>query len=98
MGNIIDKKDVLHIANLSKLSFGEDEADRFTGELNNILDYIRKLEELDTDNVPPTSHVLDIKNVFRDDIVKDQLSSGDALKNAPENEHDHIKVPRVIEG
>ena len=98
MAEIISKDDVKHIAKLSRLNFGERELEKFTFELNKILDYINKLNELNTDNVEPTSHVLDITNVFREDEVKNSLSKEEALKNAPEKEFGHFKVPRVIEG
>jgi len=98
MSKIIKKEDIVHISELSRLSFSEEELDRFTGELNNILDYIHKLDTLDTTNIQPTSHVLDISNVFREDIVHEHLSREDALKNAAEHEHNHFKVPRVVEG
>jgi len=97
MSKIIDKKDVLHIADLARLQFSEEEAERFTDELNNILDYIHKLDELDTSDVEPTSHALDISNVFREDEQKEQLNNEQALKNAPDKEQGHFKVPRVIE-
>ncbi|BAI81401.1 aspartyl-tRNA(Asn)/glutamyl-tRNA (Gln) amidotransferase subunit C [Deferribacter desulfuricans SSM1] len=98
MSEIISKKDVKHIAKLARLTFNDEEIEKFTGELNKILDYIHKLNELNTDDVEPTSHVLDITNVFRDDSVKESLANEEALKNAPEKEYEHFKVPRVIEG
>jgi aspartyl-tRNA(Asn)/glutamyl-tRNA(Gln) amidotransferase subunit C len=98
LSKIITKEDVAHIAELSRLSFSEKELAQFTGELNNILDYIHKLDELDTTDIPPTSHVLDISNVFREDTIHEHLNREDALKNAPEHEHNHFKVPRAVEG
>ncbi|KAA0258650.1 Asp-tRNA(Asn)/Glu-tRNA(Gln) amidotransferase subunit GatC [Deferribacter autotrophicus] len=98
MSQIISKEDVKHIAKLARLKFEEDEVEKFTTELNKILDYIHKLNELDTEEVEPTSHVLDITNVFREDEVKDSLTNEEALKNAPDKDYGHFKVPRVIEG
>lgn len=97
MSEIIKKEDVLHIAVLSKLKFSDDEAEKFKGELNSILGYIEKLSELDTENVEPTSHVLDLYSVTREDAAKPELGVEKALANAPEPEHGHFRVPRVIE-
>lgn len=97
MSERITEKDVKYIAKLSKLSFGDDEIVRFADELSNILKYIDKLNELDTTDVPPTSHVLDICNVTREDIPEQKISREDALKNAPEEGYNHFKVPRIIE-
>ena len=66
-------------------------------QLADILKYIEKLNQADTSGVEPTSHVLPIKNVFRQDKVKKSLNIADALKNAPEKEGDFFKVPRIIE-
>ncbi|MGA1846185.1 Asp-tRNA(Asn)/Glu-tRNA(Gln) amidotransferase subunit GatC [Deferribacter abyssi] len=98
MSQIISTKDVKHIAKLARLKFEENELERFTTELNKILDYIHKLNELNTEGVEPTSHVLDIINVFREDDVRDSLSNEEALQNAPDKDYGHFKVPRVIEG
>lgn len=97
MSETISKEDVLHIAELSRLSCSVEEAEKFCGELNSILDYIHKLDELDTSDVEPTSHALDLTTVTRPDEVRPSLSNEEALKNAPDSELEHFKVPRVIE-
>lgn len=97
MGEKITDKDVKYIAKLSKLNLQDDEMGKFADELSNILKYIEKLNELDTSEVEPTSHVLDISNVTREDIHCRFITQEDALKNAPEEGYNHFKVPRIIE-
>ncbi len=97
MSQTITKETVNYIAKLSKLEFSDNESEQLAGELDRIFNYIHKLNELDTDNIEPTSHVLDIQNVMRDDNVITKLTNEEALKNAPEAESGHFKVPRVIE-
>lgn len=95
----IDKKTVKHVALLSRLELDEKELELYSSQLASILSYINKLNEINTENVPPTSHPLaGLKNVFRKDVLKKSLEAGDALKNAPSREGDFFKVPQVIEG
>lgn len=93
----ISKEDVIHVAELARLEFGEEELEKFTGQLGNILEYIEKLSELDTDGVEPTSHVLDISTPLREDRVEEWITVEEALQNAPEREDDFFAVPKVIE-
>ena len=74
-----------------------DEQEQFIVQLNSILAYIEKLGELDTTDVEPTSHVLPMSNVFRDDEVQPSLDRDLALQNAPQESHAFFKVPRIIE-
>ncbi len=97
MNGIVTENDVKHIAKLAKLTFEDEEIGRFVDELNSILDYINKLNELDTSNIEPTSHVLDISNVTRPDTPERKITQDEALKNAPEEGYGHFKVPRIIE-
>lgn len=97
MNSIITENDVRYIAKLAKLTFEDEEIGRFVSELNSILDYINKLNELDTSNVEPTSHFLDISNVTRPDIPEKKISHEEAIRNAPEEGYGHFKVPRIIE-
>lgn len=93
----IDKMTVHHIARLSRLSLTEEQVKTFSEELSVILEYISKLNQLDTTNVPPTSHaVSDVKNVFRQDKVKQSLALNEVLKNAPRRIKDFFGVPKVI--
>jgi aspartyl-tRNA(Asn)/glutamyl-tRNA(Gln) amidotransferase subunit C len=89
-------KDVEYIANLARLEFKEEEKEKFTEQFNRILEYMSKLNELDTTNVEPLYHVIDIKNVFREDIVKPSYPREEILKNAPSRTEYFFKVPKVI--
>ncbi|MGF7185555.1 aspartyl-tRNA(Asn)/glutamyl-tRNA(Gln) amidotransferase subunit C [Desulfitispora alkaliphila] len=91
----ISKKDVEHVAILSRLELTETELEKYTTQLNDILGYVQKLEELDTSNVEPTAHVLPLKNVLRDDVVKDSLDQDEAFRNAPDSENGFFKVPKI---
>jgi len=93
----ISKDDVTNVAELARLEVTEEETEIFTEQLGNILEYIEKLNELDTDNVEPTSHVLDISTPLREDKVVKWLSIEEVLQNAPESEDDFFVVPQVIE-
>ncbi len=92
----VTKKDVEYIANLARLSFNDEELENFTHELNEILSYVDKLNELDTGNVEPLSHTVENKNVFRTDEVKPSIDREEALKNAPERTDEFFVVPKVI--
>jgi len=95
----IDKKDVKHVALLSRLELDEKDLDVYSKQLAAILSYISKLNEIDTKDVHPTSHPLTtLKNVFRKDLLKSSLDPQEALKNAPSKEGDFFKVPQIIEG
>ncbi len=89
-------KDVEHIAKLAKLQFSEEEKVKFTEKFNDILAFIEKMNELDTSKVEPLSHVIELDNVFREDVVKPSLPTEDALKNAPAKTERFFKVPKVI--
>jgi aspartyl-tRNA(Asn)/glutamyl-tRNA(Gln) amidotransferase subunit C len=93
----ITKKEVEHVARLARLELSEQEKEMFTGQLSNILTYVEKLNELDATGVEPTSHVLDISNVMRDDAAAVSLTQEKALANAPEKAAGHYKVPKIIE-
>ena len=93
----ITRQEVEHVANLARLRFKEVEMERFTHQLNVILAYIDKLNELDTSGVEPTYHVLDLVNVFREDEIQPSLPKEIALANAPERADGFFKVPRIVE-
>lgn len=93
----IDIEEVKHIAHLSRLELTDEEAKLYSGHLSRILDYAEKLKELDVDNVPPLSHPLPMKNVYRGDRVEASLPNEDALSNAPEKDGPYFRVPRVTE-
>ncbi|MBI3587112.1 MAG: Asp-tRNA(Asn)/Glu-tRNA(Gln) amidotransferase subunit GatC [Ignavibacteriales bacterium] len=89
-------KDVEHMAKLARLEFSEEEKQKFTHQLNDILAYVEQLNKLDTSKVEPLSHVIELSNVFRDDAVKPGLATEEALKNAPAKSDKFFKVPKVI--
>lgn len=89
--------EVEHVAKLARLEFSEDEKELFRGQMDAILSYIDKLAELDTSGVEPTSHVLPITNVMREDVPVPSLSPDDALGNAPERSGSFYRVPKIIE-
>ncbi len=93
----ITKKDVEYVAKLAKLRLSEKEKKKYTKQLDQILKYIDKLNELDTKKVKPTSHVLPLKNVFREDRVGKSLRVEKVLENAPEKIKNFFKVPKIIE-
>jgi len=93
----ITREEVAHVARLARLEMDENEMDKFTGQLNGILEYAAKLNSIDTKDILPTAHVLPLKNVFRADEVRPCLPHAEALANAPEEEDGMFRVPRVIE-
>jgi len=94
----IDKATVKHAAKLSRLSLSDKELDLYQKQLADILDYIAKLNKLDTSKTPPTSHPLEsLKNVFRKDVVKKSLPVSEVLKNAPKKKGNFFSVPKIIE-
>ena len=93
----VSKKDVQYIANLARLQFSEEETENLAGEMSKILDYMETLEEVDTSDVEPLEHVIELEYRFRDDKAEEPVSHEDALKNAPDADTDYFRVPRVIE-
>ncbi len=91
----ISSDDVRHVARLAELEFSDGEISKITPQLDKILEHVARVSAVDTDGIPPTSHVVEMKNVFRDDTVEDSVSQEDTLKNAPEEEDDGFKVPRI---
>jgi len=89
-------KDVEHVASLARLSFSEEEKQKLTLQLNEILEYMEQLNQLDTNNVEPLSHVIELSNVFREDELKPTLTREEALRNAPAKTEKFFKVPKVI--
>jgi len=88
-------KDVEYVAALARLSLSDAEKERFTHQLNDILAYVEQLNKLDTTNVEPLEHVIDLTDVMRDDAVTPSLPREAALKNAPERTEKFFKVPSV---
>ena len=92
----IGKEQVRHVALLARLHLSETEIEQFTGQLDDILTYIEKLNELDTKDVKPTSHVIEVGNVLREDTAEKSLSAEEALANAPDPESGFFKVPKIL--
>lgn len=87
---------VKYVANLARLAITEEEAEKFTKQLDDIITFAEQLNELDTDTIEPTSHVLNMKNVLREDVSQKGLPREEVLKNAPEHQDGQIKVPAII--
>jgi aspartyl-tRNA(Asn)/glutamyl-tRNA(Gln) amidotransferase subunit C len=94
---MINKNTVTYIASLARLHLDEPEADRFSRNLEDILHYVDQLNKLDVRDVKPTSHVLDVENVFREDKVTPSLSNDQALGFAVDKHKGFYKVPKVID-
>jgi aspartyl-tRNA(Asn)/glutamyl-tRNA(Gln) amidotransferase subunit C len=92
----ITRKEVEHVAHLARLHLDGAELDLMTEQLDMILSYVAKLEELDTQGVEPTTHAFSITNAFREDIVEPSLDQDKALANGPDHSNDSFVVPRVI--
>jgi len=90
-------KEVEYIARLANLEFSPEEKERFTHQLSQIIDYMGKLQQLDTEGVEPTSHIIPVSNVFREDRVRPSLPREDAVKNAPDKGEGFVKVPKFLE-
>lgn len=92
----ITRKDVDYVANLARLELSEDEADRYEKELLDVLKFIDKLNELDTEGVEPMVYALEGGNVLREDVLKESMDVEDVLANAPEREDDYFRVPKIV--
>lgn len=92
----VSLEDVDHVATLARLRFSDEEREQLEGQLNEILNYVEQLKQIDTTDVPPTSHVLDLRNVLREDVVDESLPHDEALANAPEKDRGHFMVPKVL--
>ena len=89
----ITREDVLHVADLARLALTEEELERLGGQLNAILEAVGKVSELDLADVPPTSHPLDLVNVWAEDEPRPSLPPEEALANAPQREGGFFRVP-----
>ena len=91
----IGSKDARHVAKLAELDFSDEEVEKITPQLDKILDHVARISTVDTEGVPPTSHVMDINNVLREDEVTKPVSQEEALKNAPKKSEDGFSVPKI---
>jgi aspartyl-tRNA(Asn)/glutamyl-tRNA(Gln) amidotransferase subunit C len=92
----ITQEEVRHVANLARLDLSDAEEARMTEQMNNILSYMEKLNELDTSGVPATTHAIQLQNVFRQDEAVPSLNREQALANAPQSDGVSFIVPKVI--
>jgi len=92
----ISREEVEHVAWLAHVELTEEEKKVFTEQFNRILDFFKKIDEADTEQVPPTYHVLDIVNVERLDKAGESLPKDETLKNAPKKEEGFFKSPRIV--
>ena len=93
----ITREQVLHVARLAHLDLTEDEVEKFREQLSAILDAVSKVSELDLEDVPPTSHPLDLVNVWRDDEPQPSLGEDEVFANAPERDDGFFRVPPTTE-
>ena len=92
----LSKKEVEHVAWLAHIELSEQEKTLFTEQFNGILEYFKKIDEVNTEDVEPTCHVLDIDNVFRKDKTEPSLPAEKVLENAPRKEKKFFKAPRIV--
>ncbi len=93
----IDKETVDKIAHLARLEFESGAKDQIIKDMNNMLAFVEKLNEIDTSNIEPLIYMSDEVNVLREDVVKHEITQAEALKNAPKHDSDYFKVPKMIE-
>ncbi|WP_066022293.1 MULTISPECIES: Asp-tRNA(Asn)/Glu-tRNA(Gln) amidotransferase subunit GatC [Clostridium] len=93
----VSKKDVEYVAELARLEFNEDEKKGLINDLNSVLGYVDKLNELNTDNVDIIVNPYYIENKFREDEVEESMNLQDVIKNSPKNLEEYIVVPKIIE-
>lgn len=97
MGNIISDETIEYVGILAKLELSREEKEEAKSDMGRMLDYIDKLNELDTNGVEPMSHVFPVQNVFREDVVTNGDDSENMLKNAPAERDNMYEVPKTVE-
>ena len=97
MAQKIDENEVKKVAKLSRLDLSEKEISEFTGQLSAIIEYVEKMNELDTENVEPLAHCLGVSDCFREDIPKESLGTEKTLSNAPQQDGQFFIVPKVLD-
>ncbi|MDU5081501.1 Asp-tRNA(Asn)/Glu-tRNA(Gln) amidotransferase subunit GatC [uncultured Tissierella sp.] len=94
---MISKEDVKHVASLAKLKFSEEEIDEFTDKFSEVLAYVEKLSQIDTENIEPTYQVYDYNQKLREDSVKEGLQREEVLQNAIEEQYGYFKILKIVE-
>jgi len=97
MPPMLDEAAVRHVAHLARLEITVEEVRRYAEQLSTILGYVGQLDELNTQNVPPTAHPLPVCNVFREDEIRTAWDADRALANAPQRENGFFRVPKVLD-
>lgn len=97
MANIISDETIEYVGILAKLDLNEEEKENAKKDMGSMLDYIDKLNELDTTGVEPMSHVFPVNNVFREDVVTNKDDRENILKNAPESKDGSFVVPKTVD-
>ncbi len=93
----VDRKEVEYVAMLARIELSGEEIDLYSEQLSTILAFFDRLKEVDTEGVPPTSHVLDVVNAFRADEVRPSSGAEEVLRNAPDRAKGFFKVPRILD-
>jgi len=93
----ISREEVLHIARLARVGLSEEEVERLTQQLSNILENFTVLQQVDTTNVPPTAQPIPLQNVMKPDEIRPSLPQSEVLANAPQKEEEYIKIKIVLE-
>ncbi|MHC4754215.1 MAG: Asp-tRNA(Asn)/Glu-tRNA(Gln) amidotransferase subunit GatC [Planctomycetota bacterium] len=93
----IDEAQIRKVAKLSRLELTDAEVEEFAGQLSAIIDYVEKMNELNTDDVEPMAHCLAITNCLREDVVKESLSVEQVLSNAPQHDDEFFRVPKILD-
>ena len=93
----IDEKTISRVAELARLNLSGEERAEFSRQLSDIIGYVEKINELDTSSIEPTDHIVEMKNVFRSDVVRKSMPVEETGNMAPEFENGHIVVPQIIE-
>jgi len=94
----LTRDEVSRVAVLARLRLSDDELDHLTSQLGQILSHVELLNELNTEDVEPMVHAIELENVFRDDVVRESISREDALSNAPKSDGRYFLVPEILEG
>jgi aspartyl-tRNA(Asn)/glutamyl-tRNA(Gln) amidotransferase subunit C len=90
---MIDRDQVLHVARLARLRLSDEEVERMTGELSKILEHVERMDELELEGVEPTSHVVELQNVLREDVPRESLPREKALEQGPDATEGGFRVP-----
>lgn len=93
---MINEEEVKYIADLASLKLSDEEVEKFSKQLSDILDYVEKLDELDTEDIVPTAYTIPVKNVLREDRIEESLELEKVLQNAPEKKDNQFRVPKIM--